>query len=349
MGVKKGGKAKSRNIKTKKAVKSAQKKAKTLHEKRALKKAAVQKYANTELTKDVPVEYSFWLCDGREVRNTAQLAKFAHTMSDETYDYHANMQKNDFADWIRDIVKNEELAYNVRKSKNRKEMSAVINKFLGKKPEEEKITEIKPKNAEIIPVIKPKADKIQLEEKSPIEKIIEEKKNIQTEKLPALKKKEVKHETPKIIHDELSILKKREEELTKEEAKLSEEEQKLNALRIELTKKRYELLKKRGALEKEMFEHFLSKRPAMPEIPKPAATTFERNSPILELGREKVESLISEVRQKLANGEIQEATKKYIEAEESLNRSPIRPDEKRSLRFQIMELEADIKLAGIKH
>ncbi len=347
MGVKKGGKAKSKNTRLQKPrIRLAQKKTKKRVLKKTIKKAETS--ANTELSKNVPIEYSFWLSDGREIRNVLQLSEDAKTMSNETYSFHANSRKNDFADWIRDIVKNEELAYNVRKSNNQKEMAAAIRKFLYKKPEieNEQKADLPEKQTKLT------AQKAQ-PEKSPIEKIVEEKKAPEKKPLKkateAVKKKEtLKQEKIAKPEDILTSLKRREEELLKEEAQTGEEEQKVNALKIELTKKRYELLKKRGELEKEMFEHFLAKKRPEPEIPQAAVNNLG-NAAILDIGKEKVESLIADVRQKLANGEIEEATKKYIEANEAFNRSPIRPDEKRSLKFQIMELEADIKLAGIKH
>ena len=40
------------------------------------------------------------------------------TMSNETYAFHANAEKNDFTNWVRDIIKDEGLAKNLQKSPN---------------------------------------------------------------------------------------------------------------------------------------------------------------------------------------------------------------------------------------
>ncbi|MBI2142677.1 hypothetical protein HYU15_04300 [Candidatus Woesearchaeota archaeon] len=83
-----------------------------------------------KLSKDVPQEVSFWLSDGRIIRSAVELADAARTMSDEVYEYHANQRKNDFADWVRDIIKDEELAYAVRKATDKKGLEDAIGKRL---------------------------------------------------------------------------------------------------------------------------------------------------------------------------------------------------------------------------
>ncbi|MBI2133559.1 hypothetical protein HYU11_02655 [Candidatus Woesearchaeota archaeon] len=275
-----------------------------------------------ELSKDVQPEFYFWLSDGRVIKNAAELAEAAKCMSDEIFSYHTNPRKNDFADWIRDIVKNEDLAFQVRKAKNRKELEEAIRKSGAKKTHAP---------------VEPEPKKEQVEE-SNIEKIIKTK---QTEK-PIQK---TQHEKTESQASTIESLRKREEELIKAETRLSEEEQKLYQLKIELTKKRFEVLKKRGELEKEMFEHFMeTKAEKISEETKPTLN----NRIVQDIGKERIESLLSEAKETMAQGRIDEATRKYLQASDMFSRSPIRPDEKNALRFKIMELEADIKLAGLK-
>ena len=38
---------------------------------------------------------------------------------DETYAFHANTEKNDFANWVRDIIKDEGLSKELQKAPNR--------------------------------------------------------------------------------------------------------------------------------------------------------------------------------------------------------------------------------------
>ena len=53
---------------------------------------------------NVPLDKVFWVCDGRILKNLSELAEAMKTMSDDTFAYHCNPEKNDFTNWIRDIV-----------------------------------------------------------------------------------------------------------------------------------------------------------------------------------------------------------------------------------------------------
>ncbi len=64
----------------------------------------------------------FWACDGRISGNLRELRDNLAATSDETFAYHCNKEKNDFAVWIAESLKDESLAKAVRKIKDRKEM-----------------------------------------------------------------------------------------------------------------------------------------------------------------------------------------------------------------------------------
>jgi hypothetical protein len=68
---------------------------------------------------NVPEEYSFRCSDGRTLRNMQELREALISMTDETFVYHANAKKNDFANWVRDIIKDESLAEDVQEASNR--------------------------------------------------------------------------------------------------------------------------------------------------------------------------------------------------------------------------------------
>ena len=40
-------------------------------------------------------------------------------MTDETFVYHANAEKNDFSNWARDVIQDEKLARDLKRSTNR--------------------------------------------------------------------------------------------------------------------------------------------------------------------------------------------------------------------------------------
>jgi hypothetical protein len=75
---------------------------------------------------DVPEEYVFWSNDGRILHNLKELADGLNGMSDETYAFHANAEKNDFANWVRDIIKDANLAKDLLKAKNRPQAARMV-------------------------------------------------------------------------------------------------------------------------------------------------------------------------------------------------------------------------------
>ncbi len=75
---------------------------------------------------DVPQEHVFWCCDGRIFRNMKELGDAFGTMTDETFAYHSNTDKNDFSNWVRDIIKDEKLAGDIAKSLNRAQAANIV-------------------------------------------------------------------------------------------------------------------------------------------------------------------------------------------------------------------------------
>lgn len=57
-----------------------------------------------------PEAYVFWCCDGRKFCDMRELAEGLAAISDDTYTYHVNQEKNDFCNWVRDIILDTELA-----------------------------------------------------------------------------------------------------------------------------------------------------------------------------------------------------------------------------------------------
>jgi hypothetical protein len=59
---------------------------------------------------NVPPEKVFWCNDGRTLRNMVELGKALSSMTDKTFIYHANREKNDFVSWVRDVIGDIKLA-----------------------------------------------------------------------------------------------------------------------------------------------------------------------------------------------------------------------------------------------
>ncbi len=59
---------------------------------------------------DVPQECVFWCNDGHILRNLRELCDAFAVMTEHTFTYHVNDAKNDFYNWVRDVVRDELLA-----------------------------------------------------------------------------------------------------------------------------------------------------------------------------------------------------------------------------------------------
>jgi len=55
-------------------------------------------------------EEAFWCCNGTIATNIYELMDAIEDMREIDFVYHVNLQKNDFARWIRDVLRYDELA-----------------------------------------------------------------------------------------------------------------------------------------------------------------------------------------------------------------------------------------------
>jgi len=70
---------------------------------------------------DAPQDKRFWCADGRTLKNLVELEVALSEMSDETFRYHSNETKSDFSNWVRDVIGDEKLASDLKRSANRLE------------------------------------------------------------------------------------------------------------------------------------------------------------------------------------------------------------------------------------
>ncbi|MCG2695406.1 hypothetical protein L6248_00515 [Candidatus Parcubacteria bacterium] len=75
-------------------------------------------------------EYCFWTNDNRALRNLEDLVQALKEMNDDVFCHHANKEKNDFANWIKDVLKDIELARAVKRLKTRQTMIKKIENRL---------------------------------------------------------------------------------------------------------------------------------------------------------------------------------------------------------------------------
>ena len=75
---------------------------------------------------NVPEDKVFWSNDGRIFKNMRELSDGLANMTEETYVYHVNAEKNDFANWVRDVIRDSDLAKNISKATNRTQAAKVV-------------------------------------------------------------------------------------------------------------------------------------------------------------------------------------------------------------------------------
>lgn len=85
----------------------------------------------------VPEQCPFFVCDGGVLRSMEELSAALRRMDSGTYSFHANKEKNDFSNWVRDIIGDEKLAKDLEKSRNKtsaaKKVAARIQALKAKK------------------------------------------------------------------------------------------------------------------------------------------------------------------------------------------------------------------------
>lgn len=61
----------------------------------------------------------FWAKDGRILSDLKDLKNALEEMAEETYAYHVNKSRNDFAKWTEEVLKNKKVATELKKAKNK--------------------------------------------------------------------------------------------------------------------------------------------------------------------------------------------------------------------------------------
>ncbi len=91
-----------------------------------LKKVEEMKKMNEKL-KDVPEDKVFWANDGGVIKNLRELAPALKKMHADTFSHHVNSEKNDFSNWVRDVVGDQELAEELKGIKNKKNAASIVS------------------------------------------------------------------------------------------------------------------------------------------------------------------------------------------------------------------------------
>jgi len=75
---------------------------------------------------DASGDKRFFVHDGRISSNIQQLADSLENMSEESYNHHVTLLKNDFSNWIRHVFGDDKLAKDLEQSNNSSEATKVL-------------------------------------------------------------------------------------------------------------------------------------------------------------------------------------------------------------------------------
>ncbi len=120
----------TKKVATKKSVKKAAKKtvAKKTSTKKVVKKTA-KKSAKKELVY-ADNQKSFWMVDGQILNSLVALRDALDEMESEVYSYHAGAARNDFANWVSEVLADAKCASELQKAKTPKSAKTVVVRHL---------------------------------------------------------------------------------------------------------------------------------------------------------------------------------------------------------------------------
>jgi hypothetical protein len=90
-------------------------------------RATVSKSAGKKFLADVPDDKRFWCADGQVLKNLSDLETSLKTMGQDIFSYHLNDNKNDFSNWVRDVIGDDKLAMDLQKSKTRAQAARYVS------------------------------------------------------------------------------------------------------------------------------------------------------------------------------------------------------------------------------
>ena len=88
--------------------------------------------------KEAPADEYFYVNNGMTIRNLDELAVALELMDVEVFEYHVNTEKNDFSNWVKDIINEEGLAKELLNIKSKTASAERIRKYMNKVLKEEK-------------------------------------------------------------------------------------------------------------------------------------------------------------------------------------------------------------------
>lgn len=90
----------------------------------------IKKENNKTKTIEISQDKYFYLNDGRSLKSLKELAEALKNMDENTFKYHVAKDKNDFANWVKDVFGNKKLSSDLKKAKTAKLTSQKVKDSL---------------------------------------------------------------------------------------------------------------------------------------------------------------------------------------------------------------------------
>ena len=90
----------------------------------------IERLQQIERLKDAVPEHYFHVCNGTIIRGILDLEQCLLNMSDETFQYHVNENKNDFSKWVRETLHEEAFADELLKISSKSEAQLAVVRYI---------------------------------------------------------------------------------------------------------------------------------------------------------------------------------------------------------------------------
>lgn len=78
------------------------------------------------IVSNTPPNKAFWVNNGPVIRSLAELSAAAKKLAPAQFMHHANKDKNDFAKWVEEVVRDPVLAKSVKLAKTKDELATAV-------------------------------------------------------------------------------------------------------------------------------------------------------------------------------------------------------------------------------
>ena len=72
---------------------------------------------------EIPPQKKFFLCNGEVIGDVHELMEKLKTMDEGVFKHHVNVERNDFANWVRDVFMDKKLARDLARVKTKESMA----------------------------------------------------------------------------------------------------------------------------------------------------------------------------------------------------------------------------------